>query len=104
MKMREEGIDKALLLSSTGTGEKLCFCICSKRNAAAQSIIFSSSGTDCKAGIKSYRRVFGSARSYGLLSGNAREMNAEFVFSTMQMMAKSEIYEQYEKMRLTLSF
>lgn len=24
-------------------------------------------------------------------------MNAEFVFSTMQMMAKSEIYEQYEK-------
>ena len=97
MKMREEGIDKALLLSSTGTGKSFASAFAVREMQPRRVLFLVHREQIAKQALKSYRRVFGSARSYGLLSGNAREMNAEFVFSTMQMMAKSEIYEQYEK-------
>ena len=45
--------------------------------------------------MKSYKRVFGSSRTYGLLSGNSRELGAEFLFATMQMMSKEEIRSHY---------
>ncbi|MBQ8994564.1 MAG: DUF3427 domain-containing protein, partial [Oscillospiraceae bacterium] len=35
--------------------------------------------------------------SYGLLSGNEKQVDAQFLFSTMQMMAKDEIREQFAK-------
>ena len=95
MKMREEGIDKALLLSSTGTGKSFASAFAVREMQPRRVLFLVHREQIAKQALKSYRRVFGSARSYGLLSGNAREMNAEFVFSTMQMMAKSEIYEQY---------
>ena len=45
--------------------------------------------------LKSYKRVFGSSRTYGLLSGNSRELGAEFLFATMQMMSKEDILSHY---------
>ena len=45
--------------------------------------------------MKSFKRVFGTSKTYGLLSGNRREFGAEFLFATMQMMSKDEILSYY---------
>lgn len=45
--------------------------------------------------LKSFKRVFGTSKTYGLLSGNRREFGAEYLFATMQMMAKDEILSHY---------
>ena len=45
--------------------------------------------------MKSFKRVFGTSKTYGLLSGNSREFGAEFLFATMQMMSKDEILSYY---------
>lgn len=50
-----------------------------------------------KQAIKSYRNVFGNTIKFGLLSGNSKDYDAEFLFSTMQMMAKTEVMGQFEK-------
>ena len=41
--------------------------------------------------------MFGNSKTFGLLSGNSKEINADYMFSTMQMMAKPEIYKQFSK-------
>ena len=50
-----------------------------------------------KQAMGSYRKIFGSEKSYGLLSGNQKDMEADCMFSTMQMMAKPEIHEQFDR-------
>ena len=45
--------------------------------------------------LKSFKRVFGTSKTYGLLSGNSREFGAEYLFATMQMMSKDEILSHY---------
>ena len=50
-----------------------------------------------KQALNSYRKVFGNEKTYGLLSGNQKDMDAECMFSTMQMMAKSEIHTQFSE-------
>ncbi|MDD3368833.1 MAG: DUF3427 domain-containing protein, partial [Lachnospiraceae bacterium] len=54
-----------------------------------------------KQAIKSYRNVFGDTKSMELLSGNSQDygklLNADFVFSTMQMMAKTEVMTRFSK-------
>ena len=49
-----------------------------------------------KQALNSYRKVFGTEKTYGLLSGNHKDITADFIFATMQMMAKTEIHTQFE--------
>ena len=50
-----------------------------------------------KQAMETYRKVFGTSKHYGLLSGNSKNYDAEFLFSTMQMMAKPEVMERFER-------
>lgn len=49
-----------------------------------------------KQAVKSYKRVLGYTKKFGLLSGTSRQLDAEYLFSTMQMMAKPEIHMQFQ--------
>jgi len=46
--------------------------------------------------IKSYKKIFGSSKTYGLISGNTRDLDADYTFSTMQMMTKANIHSQFD--------
>ncbi|MCJ0588331.1 DEAD/DEAH box helicase family protein, partial [Enterococcus cecorum] len=51
-----------------------------------------------KQAIASYKKVFGPTRTFGLLSGNHKaDASVDYLFSTMQMMAKEEIRQQFPK-------
>jgi len=41
--------------------------------------------------MKSYKNVFGRSKTYGLLSGNSKDTDADILFATMQMMSKEEV-------------
>ena len=45
----------------------------------------------------SYRNVFGKKYKMGLLSGNHADEGFDFLFSTMQTMAKDDVMKQYDK-------
>lgn len=97
MRLRKKGIDRALLLSSTGTGKTLASAFALREMQPKRALFLVHREQIAKQSIKSYQRVFGSSKKYGLLSGTSKEMNAEFLFATMQMMSKPEIYTQYTK-------
>ena len=48
-----------------------------------------------KQAIKSFQNVFGRSRTFGLLSGTSRDMKSDFLFSTMSMMAKQDVRQQF---------
>ena len=50
-----------------------------------------------KQAIKSFRNVFGRSVKMGLLSGTSKEYDCDFLFATMQMMSKQEVYEKFSK-------
>ncbi len=95
MEMRAQHIDRALLLSSTGTGKSLASAFMLREMGTRRALFIVHREQIAKQTLKSYKRVFGSSRTYGLLSGNSRELGAEFLFATMQMMSKEEIRSHY---------
>lgn len=50
-----------------------------------------------KQASRSYEKVFGDTKTLGLLSGNSKDYEADILFSTMQMMAKRETLERFQK-------
>ena len=50
-----------------------------------------------KQAMKSYKNVFGRSKTYGLLSGNSKDTDADILFATMQMMSKEEVMNQFSE-------
>ncbi|MGN1413710.1 MAG: DEAD/DEAH box helicase [Anaerovoracaceae bacterium] len=46
--------------------------------------------------MSSYRNVFGETKTFGLLSGTSKDFDTDYLFSTMQMMAKPEIMQRFD--------
>ncbi|MDD3414188.1 MAG: DEAD/DEAH box helicase [Lachnospiraceae bacterium] len=95
MKMRQNGVDKALLLSSTGTGKTYASAFALREMQPKKVLFLVHREQIAKQSIKSYKRVFGNTRTYGLLSGTSKNMDAKYLFSTIQMMKKIEIHTQF---------
>ncbi len=97
MRMRCENVDRALLLSSTGTGKTLASAFALREMNPRRALFLVHREQIAKQAIRSYKLVFGSSRSYGLLSGTSKDKEQDFLFATMQMMAKPDIYTQFSK-------
>ena len=96
MEIRARQIDRALLLSSTGTGKSLASAFMLREMGTRRALFVVHREQIAKQTLKSYKRVFGSSRSYGLLSGNSRDFDTAFLFATMQMITKEEIMSHYD--------
>ncbi|MBO5564377.1 MAG: DEAD/DEAH box helicase [Lachnospiraceae bacterium] len=107
----ERGETKGLLISATGTGKTYASAFAVRDvfmnrptegsdrpivGANKEKVLFIVHREQiAKQALQTYRKVFGSSVTFGLLSGNAKETDAQFLFSTMQMMARTEIMEQF---------
>jgi len=88
-KLRSKNCSKALLISATGTGKTYlsafdvaafnphrCLFIVHRRNIA-------------EAAMKTFKKVIGKEKSFGLYSGSHRESEADFLFTTIQTVSRS---------------
>ena len=88
---------RALLISSTGTGKTFASAFAVREMNPSKILFIAHREQIVKQSMKSYQRVFGEGKTYGLISGNRREMDADFEFATMQMMSKPEIQEHFRR-------
>lgn len=91
MQLRAEGKDRALLISATGTGKTYASAFAMRAEKERRILFLVHREQIAKQALRSYKRVFGSSMTYGLLSGNACEIQADIVFSTIQMMSRDEM-------------
>ena len=100
----QQGETRALLISATGTGKTYASAFAVRELLSTSQfhngkVLFLSHREQInKQALKSYSRIFGHANNMGLLSGShndtAAARNAQFLFSTMNMMSKDDIREQ----------
>lgn len=93
----ERGDNKGLLISATGTGKTYASAFAIKSLKPKRVLFLVHREQIAKQALKSYKRIFQDEKSYGLLSGNSKEYGSEFLFSTMQMMAKDESLSNFRK-------
>ncbi len=92
----EKGEKKALLISATGTGKTYASAF-ALRDMNPKKILFIVHREQiARQALKSYQKVFGNDSSMGILSGNEKNWDANFLFSTMQMMAKENVYSKFK--------
>ena len=96
-KIRAAGESKALLISATGTGKTYASAFAMREENAKKVLFLVHREQIAKQAIASYKKVFGDTRSFGLLSGNSKDYDVDYLFSTMQMMAKAEILTKFQR-------
>lgn len=95
--LRNAGANRALLISATGTGKTYASAFALREEMPRKALFLVHREQIAKQAMASYRRVFGNTKTFGLLSGNSKDYQADFLFSTMQMMAKRETLERFER-------
>lgn len=108
----EQGQTRALLISATGTGKTYASALAardifSKSLLSNKKILFLSHREQInKQAQSSYQRIFGKGVRMELLSGNYNDIatakSADFLFSTMQMMAKDEVRQHFDPKEFSL--
>lgn len=89
------GAKRALLISATGTGKTYASAFAMRNEKPKKALFIVHRELIAKQAEKSYRRVFGNTKKLALLSGNSKEYDADILFATMSMMAKSDTLERY---------
>ena len=89
--LRKQGIDKALLISATGTGKTYASAFAMRELGFKRVLFLVHRNQIAKQAKKSFENVFGSRIKTGLVSGAYHDYDAEFVFATVQTLSKDEI-------------
>lgn len=95
VKMRAEGIEKALLLSSTGTGKTYASAFAMRELEFHRILFLVHRNQIAKQALKSFRNVFGNSVKMGMVFGNHHDYDADFIFATVQTLSKQENLERF---------
>lgn len=96
-KILEKGEKRALLISATGTGKTYASAFALRENKPRRALFLVHREQIAKQAIESYKKIFGETKTFGLLSGNPKGFEADFLFSTMQMMSKEDIFKKFKE-------
>lgn len=96
-KLHNAGERKALLISATGTGKTYASAFALREINPAKVLFLVHREQIAKQAINSYKKIFGETKTFGLLSGNKKEYEADYLFSTMQMMSREETLVRFRK-------
>lgn len=97
--LRKAGEKRALLISATGTGKTYASAFALQKECPKRALFLVHREQIAKQAMISYKKVFGDIKTFALLSGNSQKeevFEADYLFSTMNMMAKSEIYRRFK--------
>lgn len=95
--LRHNGKKKALLISATGTGKTYLSAFDVKDYQPNKFLFLVHRQNIAKKAMETYRELFGEQYKMGLYSGNKRELDADYIFSTIQTLSRDEHLKQFAK-------
>lgn len=96
-KILEEGEDRALLISATGTGKTYASAFAMRELGFKKVLFLVHRGQLARQTKKSYEKVFAKSVSMGLVGAGYHEYEADYVFATVQTLNRDEHLLQYNK-------
>ena len=94
--IRNSNESKALLISATGTGKTYASAFALQDQNPKKALFLVHREQIAKQALQSYKNVFKDTKTFGLLSGNSKDTNVDYLFSTMQTMSKKEVYSSFD--------
>lgn len=88
---------KALIISATGTGKTFLAAFDAKSFNPRRLLFVVHRFNIAEKGMETFKKVFGNDKSMGLYSGKNRELDKDFLFSTVQTISKPEHLAVFEK-------
>jgi superfamily II DNA or RNA helicase len=95
--LRSKNKNKALLISATGTGKTYLSAFDVKAYNPKKFLFVVHRRNIAEAAMKSFKHIFGDLKSIGIYSGNKREIDADFIFSTIQTISKDDHLNQFDQ-------
>jgi superfamily II DNA or RNA helicase/HKD family nuclease/SOS-response transcriptional repressor LexA len=96
-KLRDEGKNKALIISATGTGKTYLSAFDAKSFNPKKLLFVVHRETIAKDSLNTFKNVFGKDITMGLYSGNQRDLECDFIFSTIQTISKPNHLDNFSK-------
>lgn len=93
----KEEKNKALLISATGTGKTYLSAFVGKSLNPNKFLFVVHRGNIANAAMQTFKKVFGKSKSMGIYSGNSKDLNCDFIFSTIQTISREEHLTQFDK-------
>ncbi|MCF0237508.1 MAG: DEAD/DEAH box helicase [Sphaerochaetaceae bacterium] len=91
----EQKATKALLLSATGTGKTYASAFAARELQSKKLLFIVHREQIAQQALNSFKKVIGKNRSYGLISGTYKDLDASFTFATMQTMSKDDSLNKF---------
>ncbi|MDS1002025.1 DEAD/DEAH box helicase [Clostridium sporogenes] len=96
-RLRENGQDRGLLISATGTGKTYLSAFELRNYNPERALFIVHREQIAKQALNSFRNVFGDTRSMGILSGASKDVDKDFIFCTIQTLSKDEVLQSFDK-------
>ena len=94
--LRDNNKDKALLISATGTGKTFLSAFDVKRFKPKRLLFVVHRRNIAEAALRSFKYLIPNV-SMGIFSGNTKETDSDFIFSTVQTIHKKEYREMFDR-------
>ena len=93
----KQGENRAILVSATGTGKTYASAFAVKDFKPKRFLFLVHREQIAKQSIAAYKNIFKDHENFGLLSGNSKEGDRNYLFATIQTMSKDDVYKEYDK-------
>lgn len=94
-KLRKEGKNKALLVSATGTGKTYLSAFDVAQVNPKRMLFLVHRKNIAQKAMDSYAAILSNKKDLGLYSGSTKNINADYVFSTVQTFSRDEHLEKF---------
>lgn len=95
--LRTNSIKRALIISATGTGKTYLAALDAKQFDAKKILFVVHRKNIAKKAMEAFKSIFNDNRTYGIYSGKNRETEADFLFCTVQTIARPENLTLFSK-------
>lgn len=96
-RLRENGQDRGLLISATGTGKTYLSAFELRNYNPKRALFIVHREQIAKQALNSFGNVFGDTMSMGILSGTRKEIDKDFIFCTVQTLSKDDVLHSFDK-------
>lgn len=89
------GESRAILVSATGTGKTYASAFAVNDFKPEKFLFLVHREQIAKQSVEAYKHVFSDHENFGLLTGNRKDFDKNYIFSTIQTMSKEDIYHKF---------
>ena len=95
--LRKRDATKALLISATGTGKSYLSAFDAEQFQSKRLLFVVHRRTIALKAMETFQSIFGASKTMGEYSGSKQELDKDFLFATVQTIAKQNHLEQFDK-------